>query len=187
MKVYTHSKYSYIRIVEIPKDEIDLIDFDICKQPRETLGNYYNRMTRKPEVLINAGFFNTKTYEACFSTYDDGNLVYDREEVREGFGIVKDHRNEMVYGTVDDNINWYDFVSGYPVLVRDGKPITKVTQGSEINYNALRSCVGYSEDKVFVVTASRPGIKFIPLANIMAELGCTYAINLDGGGSIGWS
>ena len=43
MKVYTHSKYSYVRVAEIPKNEIEKIDFSLCKQPRETLFSFYNR------------------------------------------------------------------------------------------------------------------------------------------------
>lgn len=34
MKIYKHSNYSYVNIVEIPKDEIQTIDFDLCAQPR---------------------------------------------------------------------------------------------------------------------------------------------------------
>ena len=45
MKVYTHSSYSYVHIVEIPKSEIQKIDLVMGKQPKETLGDFYDRET----------------------------------------------------------------------------------------------------------------------------------------------
>lgn len=183
MKVYTHPDYSYIDIVEIPVEEIAKIDIDICEQPRETLGHYYNRMETKPEVLINAGFFNTKTYEACFSMIEDGQKLVNHYGVKAGIGTLKSNLAKFAYGTIDDNQDWQDFIAGYPVLVNNGQVLSSVSWGSEINYNALRSCVGYNDKTVFVVTVSKPGMKFEPLAKVMMKLGCTYAINLDGGGS----
>lgn len=183
MKVYKHPDYSYIDIVEIPVNEIENIDIDICQQPRETLGHYYNRMEKKPEVLINAGFFNTKTYEACFSMIEDSQELVNHYGVKAGIGTLVGALNKFTYGTIDDGQDWNDFIAGYPVLVNDGKVLSSVSWGSEINYNALRSCVGYNADTVFVVTVSKPGMRFEPLAKIMMKLGCTYAINLDGGGS----
>ena len=183
MKVYTHPDYSYIDIVEIPVDEIELIDIDICEEPRETLGHYYNRMTKKPKVLINAGFFNTKTYEACFSMIEDGQEIANHYGVKAGLGVLKGQLNKLVYGTIDDKQDWNDFIAGYPVLVNDGHVLSSVTWASEINYNALRSVVGCNDDTVFIVAVSKPGMKFEPLAKIMMKLGCRYAINLDGGGS----
>ena len=58
MKV-THPA-SFITVIEVEKSEIDYIDFDLCSQPKETLGHYYNRQERKPEILINGGFFSLK-------------------------------------------------------------------------------------------------------------------------------
>jgi hypothetical protein len=34
MKTYKHPKYDYITIVEIPKEEIQMIDMDLCAQPK---------------------------------------------------------------------------------------------------------------------------------------------------------
>ena len=183
MKVYTHPKYSYVKVVEVPFDEIEKIDIDICKQPRETLGSYYNRMTRKPEVLINGGYFNMQDGVGCFSLIDDQKIDMIDAYTRDGIGVIVNEPSNLVYGYVDDGQNWEDFIAGYPVLVQEGKPITKVTKASELNYNALRSCIGYSAKNVYVVAISKPGLKIIPMANLMAELGCVYAINLDGGGS----
>ena len=77
MKVYTDKIYSYAHIVEINKSEIGKIDLAICKQPRETLGNFYKRQTVKPNVLINAGFFSMKNGETIFNVVDEGKEVSD--------------------------------------------------------------------------------------------------------------
>ena len=183
MKVYTHPEYDYVKVVEVPYDEIQSIDIDVCEQPRETLSHYYNRMTKKPGVLINAGFFNTKTAEACFSLVDDGEEISSHYGVKYGLGTLSSDMTRLVYGIMDDGTDWHDFIAGYPVLVNNRVPITSVSWGSEINYNALRTCIGYTDECIIIVAVSKPGMKFIPLANLLADLKCIYAINLDGGGS----
>ena len=53
----TKVKDGYINIVQIPLDEINKIDFDICQEPKETIAHYYDRQEIKPDVVCNAGFF----------------------------------------------------------------------------------------------------------------------------------
>lgn len=183
MKVYTHPDYSYVKVVEIPFEEVQNIDIDICEQPRETLGHYYNRMERKPEVLINAGFFALANGTGCFTLIDDQVVDLLHAETKYGIGTIVGDTANLVYGAADDGQNWHDFIGGYPVLVKEGVPISTVSMSTEINYNALRSCIGYSAKNIYVVAVSKPGMRFVPLAKLMAGLGCLYAINLDGGGS----
>ena len=73
MRIYNPSKYSYITIVEIPKDEISKIDMDICAQPRQTLKKYYDQCAVKPAILCNGGFFSMETGDPTF-TYKDDNV-----------------------------------------------------------------------------------------------------------------
>ena len=61
MKVYKHSTYNYITIVEIPKDELQMIDMDMCAEPRQTLKQYYNSCTIKHAIIFNCGFFSLET------------------------------------------------------------------------------------------------------------------------------
>ena len=181
MNVYHNGIYD---IVEIPKSEIGQIDFDLCAQPRETLSSYYNRMG-KPEVLINGTFFNMSNGDTCFSFIDDDEVIKNYYGVKDGFGIKKNDKTTLVYGNIDDGTDWWDFCAGYPVLVNAGVPISKVSWGSEINYNATRSVLGCRENgDVVLVTANKPGVKFIELAKYLVNtLHLHYAINLDGGGS----
>lgn len=183
MRVYTDRIYSYAHIVEINKSEISKIDLAICKQPKETLGNFYSRQTTKPDVLINAGFFAMKTGETIFNVVDEGKAVSNNPSYKWGFGITSDHKS-LKYGSIaDKNNNFIDFVTGYPPLVYNGKSCAPWKFANEINYKALRTMVGYNDTKIFVVNIDKPGLGFTAMANLMIRIGCKYAINLDGGGS----
>ena len=171
-------------IVTLTHDEIDLINFDLCKEPKETLGSYYNRMDSKPAVLINGGFFNMSTGETCFSFVNDDDIIKEHYGVKEGLGTTFNDPSKLLFGSVDDGTDWYDFIAGYPVIVKDGKAVTKFTWASEINYDATRSAIGYTKNNdIVVVTVNKPGVTLDKLGEIMANQGCVYAINLDGGGS----
>lgn len=184
MRVYTDSTYKYAHIVEINKSELTKIDLAMCKQPKETLGNFYARQTVKPAVLINAGFFRTKTGETIFNVIDEGQVMSTNKDYKYGFGIKKDHKT-VQYCSVDNksSLNLADFVTAYPPLVVDGKSCAPWKFATEINYKALRTMVGYNDTKFFVVNIDKPGLGFTAMANLMIRIGCKYAINLDGGGS----
>ena len=181
MKVLTFD--TYVR-VEIEKEEIFKIDFDLAAQPRETLGSYYNRQPRKPEFLINGGFFNMSSGETCFSFIDDDEIIKNHYGVKDGIGLLKDDLTDLKYGNIDDGTNWWDFMAGYPVIVKDGTAITSFTWASEINYNAVRSAMGFTKTgKVVFIGVNKPGVNLATLAALMVQADCEYAINLDGGGS----
>ena len=175
----------FITLIEVDKSEIDYIDFDLCTQPKETLGHYYNRQDRKPEVLINGGFFALSTGETCFTFIDDEEFIKFYQTVNTGFGLTKSDRSDLKFDTVTESGNrYYDFIAGYPVLVENGKAITKFTYANEINYNAARTAIGKkSNGDVVIVGVSKPGVRLGKLAILMESYGCEYAINLDGGGS----
>ena len=68
----TYDIESYIKICEIPKSEIDRIDFAKCKEPRQTLKSYYDDCKVKPDLVCNGGFFNMASGESVFNFKDDG-------------------------------------------------------------------------------------------------------------------
>lgn len=87
-------------------------------------------------------------------------------------------------------------VGGSPVLVKDG--IVNVTAGEELadldnTAQRARSAIGYTADgKVILVAVeggnttvspSVTGLSLNELANLMKDMGCVAALNLDGGGS----
>lgn len=179
LKVYNHKNYNYVYITEIPKSEIEKIDFALCAEPRETLESFYNRQAKKPSVLTNGGFFSMQDGTTAF-TYMDEQRIISNQGYNTGIGI--NLSGNLVYGKIGEISNFRDFISGYPCLIENGKA-TNSTVGSEINYNARRTCLGYNDSTVFIVTADAPGVNFKVLTQIMLELRCKFAINLDGGGS----
>ena len=181
MKKYYHPDYNYVSIVEIDKHEVSKYDFAACREPRETLGSYYNRQATKPDVIINAGFFALANGTPVFNTVDEGVIRSFNNEYREGIGITTD--GEIKFGLLNDGTDWRDFLSGYPVLIKGNGPINSFSVGSEINYNACRSILGINNDTVYLIHIGKPGMRFSVMSNILYHMGVTYAINLDGGGS----
>lgn len=181
MKHYEHPDYGYVDVVEIKKDEIERIDLVMGKEPKERLMDWYNRQDVKPDLLINAGFFGTKSGNSIFNLIDDGDVKSKNQSYKWGMYIDKAHK-DIKYGSCE-NPNVADFVSAYPPLVDGGKSCAPWKWATEINYKALRTMIGYNADTIYAVTISKPGMKFDPMADLMIDIGCTNAINLDGGGS----
>ena len=181
MKIYKHSTYSYVTIVEIPKTEIQTIDMDLCAQPRQTLKKYYDACSVKPTILCNGGFFNMSDGTTCFNYTDDGKIINSTSSYKEGMGINGNDRDNLLFGEIDKAI-YYDFVSAYPVLVKNGKKVA-ITYATEINYKARRTVLAYDENNIFVIGVDAPGLDFNQLQTILVNMGIDYAINLDGGGS----
>lgn len=181
VRYYAHPDYSYVTVCEVDKSAIREIDFAETMQPRETLKSYYERQTDKPGIVFNAGFFALANGTPCFGQIDNGvTRVYDTR-YNEGFG-TKYKGGELVYGTFV-NGGWHDFLSAYPMLVKDGKALTAWDYATELDYKAVRSIIGYNADKVYYVHVAKPGMRFAEMAKLMESLGCQYAMNLDGGGS----
>lgn len=179
MKVYNHKNYNYVHITEIPKSEIERVDFALCSEPRETLESFYNRQAKKPSVLTNGGFFSMQDGTTSF-TYMDEQKIISNQGYNTGIGI--DKFGNLLFGEIGKMQNLRDFISGYPCLIENGKAINS-SIGSEINYNARRTCIGYNDTVLFIVTVDAPGVNFATLTQIMIGLKCKYAINVDGGGS----
>ncbi len=75
---------------------------------------------------------------------------------------------------------------GGPELLRNGKIIPPATPGTPRH---PRTAVGFGDEEIVLVTVDgrQPGwsmgMTTYELARLMKELGCTHALNLDGGGS----
>lgn len=182
MKVYTHGKYSYVRIAEIPKSEIKKIDFDVCKQPTETLISYYNRQSQKPDIVVNAGFFNMSNGEPCFNYISNGQVKSEYSMFKWGIGVTND--NNIAFGTMSEKA-WQGWISGYPNLIMYGNKVSKTDLSlvNALNYKARRTMLGFNDTTVYFVCVENPGMMFDEMQNLMLDLGCKHAINLDGGGS----
>lgn len=180
MKIYTHPNYSYVRVAEISKDEIKKIDIAHCQEPTETLSHFYDRQVEKPSIVTNAGFFNMSNGAAVFNLLDEKKTISSDVKYQWGMGITTN--GDLKYGSLNGGNSWRDFISGYPNLIDGGKKVP-ITFATEINYKARRTMLGYNDKTIFIVCVENPGMYFAEMQNLMYNLGCTYAINLDGGGS----
>lgn len=168
----------YIIVYEIPKQEINKIDFALCKQPRQTLKQYYNDCEIKPDLICNGGFFNMANGETIFNFKDNNKIISNNISYRWGMGLVN---GELKFGGLDYE-NYEEFISAYPVLIEKGKAIT-INFAQEIDYKARRTILGYNDKNIYIVAIELPGMRFAEIQKLLLDLGCTYAINLDGGGS----
>lgn len=178
MRIYKSVYRNYIKIIEIPKEEVSKIDFDLCAQPRQTLKDYYNKCEVKPAILCNGGFFSMTDGTTCFTYADDGKLINFEPNYNVGMGISA---GSLIFGNIQEN-KFTDFISGYPVLIEQGVAI-EIKDAQEINYKARRTILAYDNENIYIVIAEFPGIDFAEAQKILIELGVQYAINLDGGGS----
>jgi hypothetical protein len=87
-------------------------------------------------------------------------------------------------------------IGGCPVLIKGGELATAAMledemTASDLYANNPRTAIGYTDDNKIILfvsegrnmTANTPGFTLEETANIMKDLGCVEALNLDGGGS----
>lgn len=172
------SNYPYAKIFKIKKSEVNKIDFALCRQPTETIDSYYKRQVSKPDIICNGGFFAMSTGNTVFHYVDDSCVISTDKSLLDGIGITKE--GELVIGKY--NSLFRDFVSAYPVLLKDGNVVT-TNIGKELDYNARRTMLGYNNDSIFLVFVDSYGYNFNKCRQMLQELGVTNAVNLDGGGS----
>lgn len=182
---FTHERYSSgVTVDVIPHTSIKKLEFMKCKDPKETVQSIYSRLEEKPQIIINGGLFNMGNGTNILSFVDE-TVEQNYKNNFEGMGIKTDDVTRLVKG-VDKDAGWKDFMSAYPMLVREGKAVETYDKGTELNYNAARQAIGYEEDgSVIIVTVDKIGaMKFDELAKIFVDYGAYYAMNLDGGGSV---
>jgi hypothetical protein len=87
-------------------------------------------------------------------------------------------------------------VGGGPVLIQNGE--IKITNNEELKFSSKsgltdkhpRTCMGYTKDGLFVVMVIQgrmkgiaEGVNLVQEAQLLKDVGCWEALNLDGGGS----
>jgi hypothetical protein len=129
--------------------------------------------------------------------YKDSAITFPYSDISKKFISVP---NDILarHGKFDETLKKWKMktaVGGGPVLVQDGK--TQITNeeelkftGKAINDKHPRTCMGYTKDDYLIIMAIQgrfPGIAegatLEQEANLLLELGCVEALNLDGGGS----
>lgn len=178
MEQLTVKGYPLAKVFKFNKAEIDKIDFALCKQPRETIDSYYNRQIVKPDVICNGGFFAMSTGNTVFHYVDEDKVISSDKSLLDGIGIKTN--GDLVLGRYNES--YKDFVSAYPVLIRDGE-LVSTNVGNELDYNARRTMLGYNDSEIFLVIVELPGYNFNKCKKLLSLIGATNAVNLDGGGS----
>lgn len=179
----SYSPNAGLYIAKIKFSDIEKLDFVKLNDPYESLQSYYNRTTKKPDILINGGLYTLSTGKNILSFKDEGeeqNYTGDFE----GFGIKEDTPNKVFFCNSKEP-SAKDFMSAFPVLIRDGKRTTSDEWGNatEINYPAARQAIGYDDEYLYILTTDNK-CYFSSLQDVFENLGVKYAINLDGGGSV---
>jgi exopolysaccharide biosynthesis protein len=74
-------------------------------------------------------------------------------------------------------------LTNYPALIEDGSIVVddEPMDNNQENTKSTRGGIGFNAHAVFLVIASNATVP--DLASIMKEIGASYAMNLDGGGS----
>jgi len=144
----------------------------------------------RPLAAINGTFFSKKTLLPVGDVVANGKVLY-RGRMGTAIAIRENGGVDFIRLPWGYTVDW----SGYrhvlacgPTLVWEGE-IALSPRGEGFRDPAVfarrpRSAVGVKADNTVVVVAVRKGASLEQLAAIMRRLGCRYAINLDGGGSV---
>lgn len=167
--------------------EINLMKANDGTGGRETVPAMAKRS--QAEIAINGGFFD---------------IGGDREGAPSGTLVIKGHpyhiRNKVQplfvidLGTpsivqlnpkkqkISSNIS---MVSGIPLLIKDGSIVETLAKKNSAFYTKphARTALGIKSEGTIAIVVTEQGLSILALAELMKELGCQNALNLDGGGS----
>lgn len=173
----------YTQLDIVPFDSIQEVRFCKLAEPTEMLEHYYNRAENKPNIMVNGGLFDMKTGHNVMSFVS----MYTEQNYKNGFvgmGTTCYKAQTLQYGK-DNEKEWRDFMTAYPMLVIDGKANKEYGNAKTLNYRTARTAVGITETgNVLVLTVDKPGMTFEQMTAIFLQYHAVYAMNLDGGGSV---
>ena len=173
----------YTQLDIIPFDSIQEVRFCKLAEPTEMLEHYYNRAENKPNIMVNGGLFDMRTGHNVMSFVS----MYTEQNYKNGFvgmGTTCYKAQTLQYGK-DNEKEWRDFMTAYPMLVIDGKANKEYGNAKTLNYRTARTAIGVTETgNVLVLTVDKPGMTFEQMTAIFLQYHAVYAMNLDGGGSV---
>ena len=140
------------------------------------------------QAVIKDGKLVKTSYEAC-EIPDNGYVISGPESKIKPILNAKKFKLDVKMSPDWEGVN--HILSGGPYLVKDGEVFVDMTEeklGSVGGRNP-RTAIGYTKNNhLILITAdgregASIGLTLNELARLMKELGCTNAMNLDGGGS----
>ena len=146
-----------------------------------------------PTAAFTGTFFCPHTLIPVGDLVVDGHLQH-RGGVGTGFCLTDNNQCDFIQpGHRYQHVDWsaYDFVvCAGPRLVHEGNaavhPKSEGFHDSHLLGTATRLAVGLTEDNKLLFVATRHPVQLGKLAKAMKKLGCTDAINLDAGSSLGF-
>lgn len=148
-------------------------------------------------AAINGSFFNTKTGGSVVFLRDRDSIysptIGKSRDYRENAGLALDGEGRVAI--VNRPGDGWETLANYPTVLASGPmlifgegPMDQVQEPFNLNRHP-RTAIGLTDDNTLiavVVDGRNPnahGMRMHELATLMEALGCTWAMNLDGGGS----
>lgn len=168
---------NWLHIIEIPQDKISSIEYVETRESVKTTAKKF------PEVdfIINGGFWYP--YSSSIFTYISNGIVRS-DDTKHKYGLSVIGHKELSYGVKiagEEN-----FISGYPVLIKNGEIADNYKETPEIDGWKARMALGHTHlctSVVICAVDASVGATLRGMRQIMSYLDCYSAINLDGGGS----
>lgn len=143
-------------------------------------------------AAINFGYFGFNPAAPAGMLKKDG-VFASESSVGQGSGGYFAHTGNKVAFYHEANLDkekYQNMRAGFPVLVYDGKIYDKIGSYDHVLGRHNRTAIGLTASNIlyFVVFDGRSkgnatGITCPDLAKFMQQIGCCYAMNMDGGGS----
>lgn len=175
------------RTIKIPFDRLVKVGIWANQTSRLTMANVYSQLKKKypgTEIyIINGGFFSMKDFEAVFDLKAD-NVTYSQQFTMAYMGMNGNKIN-FDYGK-ENSYKYTDIISAYPILVEKGVKSPNFFRFDGSNQRG-RSMLGYNNNQLILSciadVSNTSDFSLDEACQYMISQGCTYAINLDGGGS----
>ncbi len=152
------------------------------RQPAEAIASAYHRTSA--DIIINAGQFNTLTGATGCALKADGAWIRQTAHV---FGLaMTGGKAHIAYFDGSNDDTWTHFVQCYCTLVVGGLINIDTEEKNVLEDRRGRTAVGTKPDGSLVLYVCQDGDDALTgpeLAQKMLDLGCTDALNFDGGGS----
>ena len=149
-----------------------LTDSDIYLNPKRKTMDEIKKETGCTHI-INGGFYDMETFEAMNTLIVDGKVI---NFLPGKIGVSM--KGNKVVPSYDNQVNFPDHVSGYPTLVANG--VAQTNFPKDLLHATQHTVLGFTDDAIIIAIFRTP-ISLTEIPDIMIALGCTYALNLDGG------
>lgn len=154
------------------------------KGSRKKALTVFNELEEKPDYLINAGMYDSNTGMTSCDTIVNGVLINGGNYINKGFAW----NTSGMYPkrTEDANGIFQYFLGGSPSIIWKGnieiEPKGFTTKFLSIT-SAIRIGMGINDKDELIFCFPKKSMTVKKFARVMKNVGCTHAINLDGGGS----